>query len=95
MTELLKLKKFKCETTYTSRILEIKKEDENKSIIKFLNWKKKVILETDLLNLGIGAVLYQEEGVLGYFSKKLTDTERNYSIVEKNLYAILKALIFF
>jgi ribonuclease HI len=38
--------------------------------------------------------LYQEDGVIGYFSKKLNDTEKNYSIVEKELYAIVKALLF-
>lgn len=41
---------------------------------------------------GIGATLYQKEGTLGFYSRKLNKTELNYSIVEKELYAILKAL---
>ncbi|WUR04938.1 endonuclease [Vairimorpha necatrix] len=59
------------------------------------NFNEKFILECDPSNVGIGAVLYQEGGIIGYFSKKLNSTEQNYSIVEKELYEIVKTLTFF
>ncbi|KAF9761156.1 Transposon Tf2-8 polyprotein [Nosema granulosis] len=42
----------------------------------------------------MGAVLFQDHGVIGYYSKKFNTIEQNYSIVEKELFAILKSLEF-
>jgi hypothetical protein len=95
ITELLKLEKFKWSEEQTHIVEEIKDEIKKGAVLRFPDFKKKFILETDASNIGIGAVLYQEHGVIGYYSKKLNDTEKNYSIVEKELYAILKSLDFF
>lgn len=43
----------------------------------------------------VGAVLFIEHNVLGYYSKKLSATKRNYSIVEKEFFAIFKELQFY
>ncbi|KAF9760600.1 Transposon Tf2-6 polyprotein, partial [Nosema granulosis] len=95
ITDLLKGEKFVWKNLHTEIINDIKKEINESSRLKFPNFKKKFILETDASKLGIGAVLYQEDGVIGYFSKKLNSTEQNYSIVEKELFAMVKALMFF
>lgn len=42
----------------------------------------------------MGSVLYQEHSVIGYYSKKFSDIEENYSIVEKEMFAIIKTLKF-
>ena len=46
----------------------------------------------DASDVGIGGVILQEGRKVGLFSKKLNETECNYSTVEKELYAILKSL---
>lgn len=40
-------------------------------------------LYADASNYAIGAVLKQENKTIGIFSKKLTKSERNYTITEK------------
>ncbi|KAG0434987.1 Retrovirus-related Pol polyprotein from transposon 17.6 [Dictyocoela muelleri] len=39
-----------------------------------------------------GGVIYQKHGVLEYYSHKFNDTEINYSIVEKEVFAIVKTI---
>lgn len=64
---------------------------ENASLC-FPDFLKEFKLSCDASNEGIGATLFQEHGILGFYSKKLNGSELNYSIVEKELYAVLKAL---
>jgi len=46
----------------------------------------------DASDIGIGGVLLQNGKIVGLYSKKLNDTECNYTTVEKELYAIIKSL---
>ncbi|MBJ5570554.1 Ty3/Gypsy family RNase HI domain-containing protein, partial [Salmonella enterica subsp. enterica serovar Typhimurium] len=54
------------------------------------------ILDTDASNTGIGAVLSQvqdgQEKVIAYFSKPLSEPERNYCVTRKDLLAVVKAV---
>lgn len=74
---------------------EIVTNVKEKSTLIFPNWNKKFILQCDASDIGIGCILLQEDGVIGYYSKKLSGPELNYSIVEKELYSIIKGLDFF
>ena len=59
-------------------------------ILRTMDPKLPFILETDASNIAIGAVLKQKfedgEFPIGYFSKSLTKTERNYSTYERESY---------
>ena len=50
------------------------------------------MLETDASNLGIGAVLMQQEQPLSYFSKKLSLRMQQASAYVRELYAITEAV---
>ncbi|KRH91886.1 LTR transposable element, partial [Pseudoloma neurophilia] len=39
-----------------------------------------------------GSILKQNHGVIGYYSRKLTQSEQNYSIVEKEFFSIVAAI---
>ncbi|KAI5168050.1 hypothetical protein NEIRO03_0077 [Nematocida sp. AWRm78] len=53
---------------------------------------KKFTLETDASGTGMGAVLKQEEKVIGFYSTRLTATQQRYTITERELLAIVWAM---
>lgn len=59
----------------------------------------KLILKTDASNVNVGAVLEQEQNgehkPLGFFSKKLSETQQRYSTYDRELLAIYLTLKFF
>ncbi|WUR04570.1 endonuclease [Vairimorpha necatrix] len=61
----------------------------------FPNFKKKFKLNCDASELGMGSVLYQEDRIIGYYSKKFGGPELNYTIVEKEYLSILLSMIHF
>ncbi|KAG0435873.1 Transposon Tf2-6 polyprotein, partial [Dictyocoela muelleri] len=56
------------------------------------NLNEEFILECDASNETIGAALKQNNKPIGFFSKSLNKSERNYSITEKEMLAIYKSL---
>lgn len=68
---------------------------EQKSKLKYPDFNKDFTLETDACEKAIGAVLKQGDKVICILSKKLNKTEMNYSIVEKEVLAVIKAFIHF
>ncbi|KAF9760652.1 Transposon Tf2-9 polyprotein [Nosema granulosis] len=79
------------------------REDENAldSVIKIIKSQiilhhpdldKEFVLKTDASDEGVGALLYQEEKLVGIYSNKLKAAEKNYTTTEKELLAIIKAL---
>lgn len=65
-------------------------------ILHLPDLSKEFILRTDASDIGIGAVLLQEhEGdkfPVAYVSKKLSDTQRRYSVMEKECLAVIYAV---
>ncbi|KRH93399.1 Transposon Tf2-6 polyprotein [Pseudoloma neurophilia] len=49
-------------------------------------------LNTDAAENGVGAILYQQNGIVGYFSKALNDSQKKYSVHEKECLAVLWAI---
>ena len=66
-------------------------------VLRAPDFDKPFILAVDAIGVGAGAVLLlvSEDGVehpVSYFSKKFNKAQKNYSVVEKELLAILLAL---
>ena len=53
------------------------------------------ILQTDASERALGSVLIQNDKIIAFYSKKFSATQSKWSIMEKELYAILKSLEFF
>jgi hypothetical protein len=79
----------------TNTLAEIIDEIETKTLLHHPDFEKPFDLFTDASNVGIGAVLTQNKKIIGYYSKKLTKSENNYSIVEKECFAAIKGLLHF
>ena len=75
---------------------ELKKALSSTPILAYPQPEGQIILDTDASGDAVGAVLSQvqggEERVLGYLSKALSDTQRNYCVTRKELLAVVVAL---
>lgn len=72
----------------------IKVEIKNLNKLKMIDFDKPIVLRTDASNVGLGAVLMQEDikgelRPIEWASKKLTATESRYGITEKEMLAVV------
>ncbi|XP_053685886.1 uncharacterized protein K02A2.6-like [Sabethes cyaneus] len=63
--------------------------------LRYYNVHEPLTIECDASCFGLGVAVYQSDGVIGYASRTLTPTERNYAQIEKELLAILFACVRF
>ncbi|KAF9758300.1 Transposon Ty3-G Gag-Pol polyprotein, partial [Nosema granulosis] len=77
------------EDAIVTRIIE---EIKRRTLLNYPDPKKPFTLTTDASDMGVGAVLSQENNLIGLYSRKLTPTEQRYTVMEKELLAIIKAL---
>ena len=61
----------------------------------FVKHASAMVLQTDASNLGLGAVLEQDQRVVGYASRTLTKAEANYSVIQRESLAIVWAMKLF
>lgn len=57
-------------------------------ILRYFDDDIDVVLQCDASQIGLGAVILQNQQPIGYASRTLTDTERRYAQIEKELLAI-------
>ncbi|ORE00359.1 TF26 [Hepatospora eriocheir] len=72
-----------------NKIIEATRKYEK---LMHINPNEEFFLETDASERGIGGVLRQAHGIVGIYSRKLQGSELNYSIPEKELYAVIKSM---
>ncbi|XP_053686342.1 uncharacterized protein K02A2.6-like [Sabethes cyaneus] len=63
--------------------------------LRYYNMNLPITIECDASCFGLGAAVFQEDGVIGYASRTLTATEKNYAQIEKELLVILFACVRF
>ncbi|KAM9976612.1 hypothetical protein ACTFIR_010454 [Dictyostelium discoideum] len=64
----------------------------NKIILVYPDTKKPFKLETDASDIGVGATLSQDHGIISFYSRTIRDTEKNYSASEKECLSVVCAL---
>lgn len=95
ITEKLKNKNkiVEWEETEKETIRNVFKDINRKVQINHPNPNKAFTLFTDASDQGIGPVLRQKENIVGLYSKKLNQSEKNYTTMEKELQGLLKLCI--
>lgn len=93
---------YKWTTNHQKAFDRLRKAITTAPILRHPDPKKQYLMDTDASDVAVGAVLMQkntdtEESPpypVAYFSRKLSPSQRNYSVYDKELYAILAALQF-
>ena len=94
LTEKLKCKNGNIQWTIKDKetLEAIKNEVINATVLTHPDLNKPFTIKTDASDHALGATLEQEGKPVRYFSYKLKGSELNYTIMEKELYAIVKAV---
>jgi transposase InsO family protein len=70
---------------------ELKKSISDRTILKYYDVKKDVTITCDSSSEGLGAALLQDGQPIHFASRSLTDTEKHYAQIEKELLAVVFA----
>ncbi|CAM8977654.1 unnamed protein product [Rhodiola kirilowii] len=83
---------FKWDESQENAFLELKKRLTEAPLLVLPDFAKTFEIECDASGIGIGGVLMQERKPVAYFSEKLSGAQLNYSVYDKELYALVRAL---
>jgi len=72
-------------------VTDIKKHVMNSNILVPFDEKKKIVVQCDASQHGLGCCLLQDGRPISFASRSLSDTERNYSQIEKEMLSIIFA----
>lgn len=97
LSDTLKGEKFSFTEEALNSFQNLKEVLSNPPVLTQPDFTKTFHLQCDASNTGIGAVLFQvdensNEKPLYYYSSKLTTSERNYSVTERECLAVVKAV---
>lgn len=97
LSDTLKGDKFALTDAATSSFNRLKEALTSPPVLAQPDFRKKFSLQCDASSLGIGAVLFQidkdgNENPICFYSAKLTTSEKNYSVTERECLAVVKAV---
>ncbi len=75
-----------------NKLQEILEEISLEPVLTIPDTTKPFVLEVDASDYAIGGILMQNKKIIGMYSKTLLNAEKNYSIMEKEMLGVLKAL---
>ena len=93
LTDLLKKDAFKWNEETDLAFMELKAAMVNPPVLALPNFSLPFIIETDASSYGIGAVLMQQGHPLAFISKTLLPKQKQLSVYDKELLAIVFAVI--
>lgn len=79
----------------TEEVEALIKEIKRNILLVHADYSKPFEIYTDACQRGIGAIIIQNNQILGIYSGKLSKAESNYSVCKKEMLAIFKALNYF
>ncbi|CAM8877881.1 unnamed protein product [Rhodiola kirilowii] len=83
---------FKWDVPQENAFKELKKRLTESPVLVLPDFNKTFEIECDASGIGIGGVLMQESKPIAYFSEKLSGAKLNYSVYDKELYALVRVL---
>ncbi|XP_044428442.1 uncharacterized protein [Triticum aestivum] len=83
---------FKWGAPQEEAFLELKKQLTEAPLLILPDFTKTFEIECDASGIGVGGVLMQERKPIAYFSEKLSGAQLNYSVYDKELYALVRVL---
>ncbi|ORE00292.1 TF29 [Hepatospora eriocheir] len=92
ITDKLKQSNFKWIKKDQEITQNITNQINHATLLNYPNFDKDFTLQCDASDTGIGSILTQENKTIGYFSAKLSNSQTNYTIMEKEAYAIIRSL---
>ncbi|KRH92710.1 putative transposable element, partial [Pseudoloma neurophilia] len=95
ITDKLKLGTFTWNETDTQTVTNIIEEIKTKTLMSYPEPSSPYQLYTDASDAALGSVLMQNDAIIGFFSYKLSGSELNYTVCEKECLAIIKSMLFF
>lgn len=92
LTDLLRKDAFKWSSIAEAAFESLKKAMTSTPVLRLLNFSLPFVVESDASNIGVGAVLMQEDHPVAYFSKKMGLRMQGKSAYLKELFAITEAV---
>ena len=77
--------------SHTDAVAHVKEMIVSAPVLAYYDVNKPVVTQCDASKSGLGAALLQEERPVAYSSRVMTQTEKNYAQIEKELLAIVYA----
>lgn len=92
LTQLLKLKKWEWNPSAQLAFDRLKQAMATTPVLGIPDFSKQFVVETDACDMGVGAVLMQEEQPIAYMSKALGPAHKKLSIYAKEFLALTMAV---